>query len=106
MVNVDGHPLPLQRYRIFGETIDIAVGNLIDRFARIVGLPNDPAPGYNIEQQAKRYDPNPRFFFSCCTSVAHRLVVMATLSSPLFVLMCLCFTSAAAANSLSNCLIQ
>jgi len=43
----------MKRYRIFGETIDIAVGNLIDRFARIVGLPNDPAPGYNIEQQAK-----------------------------------------------------
>jgi len=43
-----------QRYRIFGETIDIAVGNLLDRFARTLGLPNDPAPGYNIEQYAKR----------------------------------------------------
>lgn len=43
-----------KRYRIFGETIDIAVGNCLDRFARIVGLPNDPAPGYNIEQAAKR----------------------------------------------------
>jgi N6-L-threonylcarbamoyladenine synthase len=42
------------RYRIFGETIDIAVGNCLDRFARIVGLPNDPSPGYNIEQAAKR----------------------------------------------------
>lgn len=42
-----------KRYRIFGETIDIAVGNCLDRFARIVGLPNDPAPGYNIEQAAK-----------------------------------------------------
>lgn len=38
------------KYRIFGETIDIAVGNCLDRFARLVGLPNDPAPGYNIEQ--------------------------------------------------------
>ena len=43
-----------QKYRIFGETLDIAVGNCLDRFARVVGLPNDPAPGYNIEQSAKR----------------------------------------------------
>ncbi len=42
------------RYRIFGETIDIAVGNCLDRFARIINLPNDPAPGYNIEQMAKK----------------------------------------------------
>jgi N6-L-threonylcarbamoyladenine synthase len=43
-----------RRYRIFGETIDIAVGNCLDRFARVLGLPNDPAPGYNIEQLAKQ----------------------------------------------------
>lgn len=43
-----------KRYRIFGETIDIAVGNCLDRFARILNLPNDPSPGYNIEQAAKR----------------------------------------------------
>ena len=42
-----------QRYRIFGETIDIAVGNCLDRFARVLGLSNDPFPGYNIEQCAK-----------------------------------------------------
>lgn len=42
-----------RRYRIFGETIDIAVGNCLDRFARVVGLSNDPSPGYNIEQCAK-----------------------------------------------------
>ena len=42
-----------QRYRIFGETIDIAVGNCLDRFARVIGLSNDPSPGYNIEQCAK-----------------------------------------------------
>lgn len=42
------------RYRVFGETIDIAAGNCLDRFARIVKLPNDPSPGYNIEQAAKR----------------------------------------------------
>lgn len=43
-----------QRYRIFGETIDMAVGNCLDRFARALGLPNDPSPGYNIEQLAKQ----------------------------------------------------
>lgn len=43
-----------QRYRIFGETLDIAVGNCLDRFARIIGLPNDPSPGFNIEQGAKQ----------------------------------------------------
>lgn len=37
------------KYRIFGETIDIAVGNCLDRFARLVNISNDPAPGYNIE---------------------------------------------------------
>mmetsp|Transcript_20349 Transcript_20349/g.60692 ORF Transcript_20349/g.60692 Transcript_20349/m.60692 type:complete len:360 (-) Transcript_20349:270-1349(-) len=40
------------QYRVFGETIDIAVGNCIDRFARIVGLSNDPSPGYNMERTA------------------------------------------------------
>ncbi|CAL5416940.1 unnamed protein product [Camellia sinensis] len=42
------------RYRIFGETIDIAVGNCLDRFARVLTLSNDPNPGYNIEQLAKK----------------------------------------------------
>lgn len=42
------------KYRIFGETIDIAVGNCFDRFARLLNLPNDPSPGYNIEQMAKK----------------------------------------------------
>jgi len=43
-----------QRYRIFGETLDIAVGNCLDRFARTLKISNDPAPGYNIEQLAKQ----------------------------------------------------
>mmetsp|Transcript_44549 Transcript_44549/g.112243 ORF Transcript_44549/g.112243 Transcript_44549/m.112243 type:complete len:351 (-) Transcript_44549:1760-2812(-) len=43
----------LNKYRIFGETIDIAVGNCLDRFARVINLSNDPSPGYNIEQCAK-----------------------------------------------------
>lgn len=42
-----------KRYRIFGETIDIAVGNCLDRFARCLKLSNDPSPGYNIEQMAR-----------------------------------------------------
>jgi N6-L-threonylcarbamoyladenine synthase len=42
-----------QRYRIFGETIDLAIGNCLDRLARCLGLSNDPSPGYNIEQVAK-----------------------------------------------------
>ena len=47
-----------RRYRIFGETIDLAVGNCLDRFARILKLSNDPSPGYNIEQMAKKLDRN------------------------------------------------
>ena len=43
-----------QRYRIFGEALDIAVGNCLDRFARTLEISNDPAPGYNIEQLAKQ----------------------------------------------------
>jgi len=43
-----------QCYRIFGETLDIAVGNCLDRFARVINLSNDPSPGQNIEQEAKK----------------------------------------------------
>jgi N6-L-threonylcarbamoyladenine synthase len=42
------------RYRIFGEALDIAVGNCLDRFARVINLSNDPAPGYNIEKLAEK----------------------------------------------------
>ena len=41
-----------QLYRIFGETFVIAVGNRLDRFARVINPSNDPNPGYNIEQEA------------------------------------------------------
>lgn len=50
------------RYRIFGETIDIAVGNMLDRFARTLSLSNDPSPGYNIEvlaREGKKFVPLP-----------------------------------------------
>lgn len=42
------------KYHIFGETLDIAIGNTLDRFARVLNISNDPAPGYNIEQLAKQ----------------------------------------------------
>ncbi|KAF2669180.1 O-sialoglyco protein endopeptidase [Microthyrium microscopicum] len=42
------------RYRIFGEALDIAVGNCIDRVARALRIPNDPAPGYNVEMMARK----------------------------------------------------
>ncbi|XXH00234.1 Calcineurin subunit B [Hypoxylon texense] len=45
-----------RRYRIFGETLDIAVGNCLDRFARTLAISNDPAPGYNIELLARKSD--------------------------------------------------
>jgi N6-L-threonylcarbamoyladenine synthase len=44
-----------QCYRIFGETLDIAVGNCLDRFARVINLSNDPSPGQNIEETAKKF---------------------------------------------------
>ncbi|XP_068777973.1 tRNA N6-adenosine threonylcarbamoyltransferase isoform X1 [Struthio camelus] len=43
-----------RRYRILGETLDVAVGNCLDRFARALQISNDPSPGYNIEQLAKK----------------------------------------------------
>mmetsp|Transcript_13736 Transcript_13736/g.44815 ORF Transcript_13736/g.44815 Transcript_13736/m.44815 type:complete len:352 (+) Transcript_13736:90-1145(+) len=43
-----------RRYRIFGETLDLAVGNCLDKFARVLRLSNEPSPGYNIEQLAKK----------------------------------------------------
>ena len=38
-----------RRYCIFGETIDIAVGNCLDRFARVLNLSNDPSPGKHFQ---------------------------------------------------------
>lgn len=45
--------VPYFRYCIVGETLDIAVGNCFDRVARLLELPNDPSPGWQIEQRAK-----------------------------------------------------
>ncbi|NXV00215.1 OSGEP threonylcarbamoyltransferase, partial [Cettia cetti] len=59
-----------QRYRILGETLDVAVGNCIDRLARLLQIPNAPSPGYNVEQLAKRKTPknkggHPKSLFFC-----------------------------------------
>ncbi|MHA1593243.1 MAG: bifunctional N(6)-L-threonylcarbamoyladenine synthase/serine/threonine protein kinase [Candidatus Baldrarchaeia archaeon] len=44
------------RYRVFGETLDIAIGNCFDRFAREVGIhdPNSPWPGPMFDKYAER----------------------------------------------------
>ncbi|KAI5170660.1 N6-L-threonylcarbamoyladenine synthase [Nematocida sp. LUAm3] len=41
------------KYVIFGETLDIAIGNALDRVARELGLSNYPSPGYNIERKSE-----------------------------------------------------
>lgn len=40
------------RYRVFGETMDIGIGNMLDKFARNIGLPFPGGP--KIEELAKR----------------------------------------------------
>ncbi|GFE54610.1 glycoprotease family protein [Babesia ovis] len=42
-----------QVYAVLGETLDIAAGNVLDRLARLLGLPNKPAPGLSIELAAR-----------------------------------------------------
>ncbi|SIO73798.1 O-sialoglycoprotein endopeptidase [Babesia microti strain RI] len=41
-------------YSVIGETLDIAAGNVIDRVARLLKLPNYPAPGLSIELLAQK----------------------------------------------------
>ncbi len=48
-----------QRWRIFGETLDITLGQLFDQFGRSLGLPS-PC-GHKIEQLGKRAAGNYRF---------------------------------------------
>ncbi|NYT05330.1 MAG: bifunctional N(6)-L-threonylcarbamoyladenine synthase/serine/threonine protein kinase [Methanomicrobiales archaeon] len=43
------------RYRIFGETLDIGIGNALDKFARSKGLSHPGGP--LIEEQARKGDP-------------------------------------------------
>jgi glycoprotease/Kae1 family metallohydrolase len=42
---------PFPHYHVFGETLDIGVGNMLDSFARKLGL--DPAWGSSVEKEAK-----------------------------------------------------
>ena len=47
-------------YRIFGETLDISVGNAIDKFARSIGLPHPGGPKVEeLALKAKNYIPLP-----------------------------------------------
>ncbi|KAI5159617.1 N6-L-threonylcarbamoyladenine synthase [Nematocida ausubeli] len=43
-----------RRYKVYGETLDIAIGSCLDRLARLLDIPNDPSPGYNIELMARK----------------------------------------------------
>ncbi len=43
------------RYRVFGETLDLPVGNMIDTFAREVGLPHPGGP--EVERLARKGEP-------------------------------------------------
>lgn len=48
------------RYRIFGETLDISIGNAIDKFARSIGLPHPGGPKVeDLAKKAKNYIPLP-----------------------------------------------
>lgn len=48
------------RYRIFGETLDIGVGNALDKFARSTGLPHPGGPRIEeLAQGAEKYLPLP-----------------------------------------------
>jgi len=48
------------RYRIFGETLDISIGNAIDKFARSIGLPHPGGPKVeDLAKKAKKYIPLP-----------------------------------------------
>jgi len=48
------------RYRVFGETIDIPIGNCIDVFAREIGLPHPGGPSVErMALESKRYIPLP-----------------------------------------------
>ncbi|UKJ89583.1 glycoprotein endopeptidase [Theileria orientalis] len=41
-------------YSVLGETLDVAIGNVLDRVARLLHLPNKPAPGLSIELLARK----------------------------------------------------
>ncbi|NWS65078.1 OSGEP threonylcarbamoyltransferase, partial [Chunga burmeisteri] len=77
-----------RRYRIFGETLDLAVGNCLDRLARLLQLSNDPSPGYNVEQLAKRpvtLTRSQETVFAMLTEVTERAMALTRASHLLLV---------------------
>lgn len=45
-----------ERYRVFGETLDIGIGNAIDKFARYIGLPHPGGPEIErLAEKGRRY---------------------------------------------------
>ncbi len=48
------------RYRVFGETLDIGIGNALDKFARSVGMPHPGGPKVEeLARKSTRYVPLP-----------------------------------------------
>jgi universal protein Kae1 len=75
-----------RRYRVFGETLDIGIGNALDKFARFAGLPHPGGPKVEeLAQKAARYVPLPYtvkgmdFSFSGLTTAAQEAVKSSTL---------------------------
>ncbi|MCX9011916.1 MAG: bifunctional N(6)-L-threonylcarbamoyladenine synthase/serine/threonine protein kinase [Candidatus Methanoperedens sp.] len=68
-------------YRVFGETLDIGIGNALDKFARSVGLAHPGGPKVEeLAKQSERYVPLPYtvkgmdFSFSGLTTAAQEYV--------------------------------
>ncbi|MBD3262319.1 MAG: bifunctional N(6)-L-threonylcarbamoyladenine synthase/serine/threonine protein kinase [Candidatus Altiarchaeales archaeon] len=48
------------RYRVFGETLDIGLGNMLDKFGRYAGLPHPAGPKIEkLARQGEKYIPLP-----------------------------------------------
>ena len=74
------------RYRVFGETLDIGIGNALDKFARSAGLSHPGGPKVEeLAKQATRYVPMPYtvkgmdFSFSGLTTAAQESIKSNTL---------------------------
>ncbi len=70
-----------KRYRVFGETLDIGIGNALDKFARSIGLVHPGGPKVEeLARKATRYIPLPYtvkgmdFSFSGLTTAAQESV--------------------------------
>ncbi|HIH45337.1 MAG TPA: bifunctional N(6)-L-threonylcarbamoyladenine synthase/serine/threonine protein kinase [Candidatus Methanoperedenaceae archaeon] len=79
------------RYRVFGETLDIGIGNALDKFARSVHLPHPGGPGIEeLALKASRYIPLPYvvkgmdFSFSGLTTAAESSLCKASLEDVCF----------------------